>query len=58
MRFKYTKNSATTFIGGFSAFAISGNIYALIISFILGNILGILTDYIFNKLNKYSKNLV
>ena len=52
MKFKYTNNSAVTFIGGFSAFALNADIKALIISFILGNILGLVTDFIFMELLK------
>lgn len=40
-----TKFANCTFIGGFSAFASGGNWKMLIICFILGNIVGLISDY-------------
>lgn len=56
MNFRLTKNSAITFIGGFSAFAINGDLIALLISFILGNLLGLLTEAINYYLQKIFEN--
>ena len=40
-----TRFANCTFIGGFSAFASGGNWKMLIICFILGNIVGLISDY-------------
>lgn len=55
MRFKLTKNSAPTFIGGFTILLSGLPLNTMIISFVLGNILGLITDFIYIKLNKIIK---